>query len=95
MTLNRLEKKFARFFGGLDEVFKDLDDEANEGCLGLEGRDISEGGDRSEGQKLELSGEVGVVDGVDCVNAVEAELTESSSHAMFRYDSLGSLLGSA
>ena len=93
MTLNRPEKNFDRFFGGLGEVLEVLDDEANEDCLGLEGRDMSEGGDRGEGQKLELSGEEGVVDAVDRDNPVDAEPTDSVSHDLVRYDSLGSLLG--
>lgn len=65
----------------------------NEDCLGLEGRDISDGGARGEGQKVDWSGEVGVVDAADLVKSVDAELTDSVSHDLVRYDSLGSLTG--
>ena len=81
-----------RFFVRLDDGFGDG---ANEDRLGLEGRDISEGGDRGEGQILEWSGDVGVVDAMDLVNPVDAELTDSVSHDLVRYESLGSLTGGA
>lgn len=92
MTPNRPEKKFDRFFGRLD-VCEGLAEGAYEDCLEVEGRDISEGGDRGEGQKLEWSGEVGVVETVDPVNPVDAELIDSVSHALLLYESLGSLFG--
>ena len=76
MTPNRPEKKLDRFFGRLDEVFDEIDDGLNEDGLGLVERDISEGGDRGEGQKLEWSGEVGVVDAVEFVKPVDAELID-------------------
>ena len=93
--MNRPEKKFDRFVGRLDEVFEDMEVGPHEDCLGLAGRDISEGADRGEGQKLDWSGEVGVVDTVDLVNPVDAELIDSASHVLLRYESLGSLLGNA
>ena len=68
-------------------------DGPKEDRLGLEGRDISEGGERGEGQKSDWRGEVGVVDAVDLVSAVEAELTDSVSHDLVLYESLGNLIG--
>ena len=65
----------------------------NEDCLGLEGRDISDGGERGEGQKSDWRGEVGVVDAVDLVSPVEAELTDTVSHDLVLYESLGNLSG--
>lgn len=56
---------------------------------------MSEAGERGEGQKSEWRGEVSVVDAVDDVNSVEAELTDWASHELTLYDSLGSLSGSA
>ena len=92
MTPNRparnLDLVFVRLADGLG-------DEVNEDCLGLEGRDMSEGGERGEGQKVELRGDVGVVDTEDLVKAVDAELTDSLSHDFVLYESLGSLSGGA
>ena len=68
-------------------------DGPNEDCLGLEGRDISDGGERGEGQKSDWRGEVGVVEAVDLVRPVEAELTDSASHDLVLYESLGNLSG--
>lgn len=93
MTLNRPEKKFDRFFEIFGLFFEDFDEGANTDSE-LEGRDISDGGERGDGQKLEWSGEVGVVDVVDLVNPVEAELTDSVSHDLVRYESRGSRFGS-
>lgn len=76
----------------------DVDDGANDACLGLRGKDMSEVGEGGDGLKLEFSGEVGVVDAVRLVNPVDAELIESLSvsvlRALLRYESLGSLVGS-
>ena len=94
MTLKRLEKKFDCFLGTVDDDLGDRGDGANVDCRGLKERDISEGGDRGEGQKSEWSGEVGVVDKADLENPVETELTDSVSHDLVRYESLGSLVGS-
>ena len=76
--------------GRAEDVFVEGE---NEDCLGLEGRDISEGGERGEGQKSDWSEEVGVVDAADLLKPVDAELTDSVSHDLVRYDSLGSLTG--
>ena len=92
MTPNRPERNLDRVFVRLGD---DLGDEVNEDCLGLEGRDMSEGGERGEGQKVELRGEVGVVEAVDLVKAVDTELTDSLSHDFVLYESLGSLSGGA